>query len=73
VAESCILGSAFAVVHRRRGIATALKRAQISWAAANGYRELVTSSVEAYEAMRSVNERLGFRPPAWSVVQGPAR
>jgi mycothiol synthase len=60
--------------HRRRGIATALKRAQISWAAANGYRELVTSSVEANEAMRTVNERLGYKPlPAWIVVQGPAR
>jgi GNAT superfamily N-acetyltransferase len=48
VAESSIPGSAFAVVHRRRGIATALKRAQISWAAANGYRKLVTSSVDAW-------------------------
>jgi GNAT superfamily N-acetyltransferase len=58
--------------HRRRGIATALKRAQIAWAAANGYRELVTSSVEANEAMRTVNERLGYKPlPAWIVVQGP--
>ena len=58
--------------HRRRGIATALKRAQISWAAANGYRELVTSSVEGNEAMRTVNERLGYKPlPAWIVVQGP--
>ena len=60
--------------HRRRGIATALKRAQISWAAANGYRELVTSSVEGNEAMRAVNARLGYKPlPAWIVVQGPAR
>jgi GNAT superfamily N-acetyltransferase len=59
--------------HRRRGIATALKRAQIAWAAANGYRELVTSSVEGNEAMRAVNERLGYKPlPAWIVVQGAA-
>jgi mycothiol synthase len=59
--------------HRRRGIATALKRAQISWAAANGYREIVTSMVTANEAMRAVNERLGYRPlPAWIVVRGPA-
>jgi len=57
--------------HRRRGLATALKRAQIAWAAANGYRELVTSSVEGNEAMRTVNERLGYKPlPAWIVVQG---
>jgi mycothiol synthase len=57
--------------HRRRGLATALKRAQISWAAANGFRELVPSSVEGNEAMRAVNERLGYKPlPAWIVVQG---
>jgi RimJ/RimL family protein N-acetyltransferase len=57
--------------HRRRGIATALKRAQVSWAAANGYRELVTSTVEGNDAMRGVNARLGYRPlPAWIVVQG---
>jgi mycothiol synthase len=57
--------------HRRRGIATALKRAQIAWAAGNGYRELVTASVEGNEAMRTVNERLGYKPlPAWIVVQG---
>jgi mycothiol synthase len=57
--------------HRRRGIATALKRAQIAWAAARGYTELVTSSVEANKAMRGVNERLGYMPlPGWIVVQG---
>ena len=60
--------------HRRRGIATALKRAQIAWATAHGYTELVTSSVEANEAMRGVNERLGYRPlPGWIVVQGSAQ
>jgi len=59
--------------HRRRGVATALKRAQISWAAANGYREIVTSMVTGNDAMRAVNERLGYRPlPAWIVVRGPA-
>jgi GNAT superfamily N-acetyltransferase len=57
--------------HRRRGIATALKRAQIAWAAAHGYTELVTSSVETNKAMRGVNERLGYMPlPGWIVVQG---
>jgi mycothiol synthase len=59
--------------HRRRGLATALKRAQIAWAAEHGYRELVTSSVEDNVAMRAVNERLGYKPlPAWIVVQGSA-
>ena len=60
--------------HRRRGIATALKRAQVSWAAANGYREIVTSTVEGNDAMRRVNEGLGYKPlPAWIVVQGTVR
>jgi RimJ/RimL family protein N-acetyltransferase len=59
--------------HRRRGVATALKRAQISWAAASGYREIVTSMVTGNEAMRAVNERLGYRAlPASIVVRGPA-
>jgi GNAT superfamily N-acetyltransferase len=59
--------------HRRRGIATSLKRAQIAWAAARGYRELVTSMVDGNVAMRAVNERLGYKPlPAWIVVRGPA-
>jgi mycothiol synthase len=57
--------------HRRRGIATALKRAQIAWAAEHGYREIVTSMVDGNAAMRAVNERLGYEPlPAWIVVKG---
>jgi mycothiol synthase len=59
--------------HRRQGIATALKRAQMAWAAEHGYRELVSDMVEGNAAMRAVNERLGYRPlrPV-SVVSGPA-
>jgi len=57
--------------HRRRGIATALKRAQIAWAAGHGYTELVTEMVDGNAAMRAVNERLGYRPlPATVVVSG---
>jgi len=57
--------------HRRRGIATALKRAQIAWAGRNGYRELVTEMVDSNGAMQAVNERLGYRPlPATVVVSG---
>ncbi len=60
--------------HRGRGIATALKRAQIAWAAEHGYRELKTSMVAGNDGMRAVNERLGYRPlPGWIVVRGPAR
>jgi len=55
--------------HRRRGLATALKRAQIRWAADHGYRELVSDMVEGNAAMRAVNERLGYRslPPVFIV------
>jgi mycothiol synthase len=45
---------------RRRGVAPALKRRQIAWAAANGLRELVTWTQTGNENMRRVNERLGY-------------
>jgi GNAT superfamily N-acetyltransferase len=54
--------------HRRRGVALALKRAEITWAREHGYREITTSSVEANVAMRFVNERLGYRPLREEVV-----
>jgi mycothiol synthase len=57
--------------HRRRGIGSALKRAQIAWAAGQGYTELVTEMVEGNAPMRAVNERLGYRPlPPSIVVEG---
>jgi GNAT superfamily N-acetyltransferase len=51
------------VVDRRwrgRGLATALKRRQLAWAAANGIREIVTWTQEGNEAMQRVNVRLGY-------------
>jgi mycothiol synthase len=45
---------------RGRGVAPALKRRQIAWAAANGLRELVTWTQRGNENMRRVNERLGY-------------
>jgi len=45
---------------RRRGLATALKRAKLTWMAANGVREVVTWTQRGNEGMRSVNERLGY-------------
>ncbi len=45
---------------RRRGLATALKRRQLAWAAANGIRELITWTQTGNEGMRSVNEQLGY-------------
>jgi mycothiol synthase len=57
--------------HRRRGIATALKRAQIAWAADEGYRELVSDMVEGNTGIRALNERLGYRPlPPVLIVSG---
>jgi GNAT superfamily N-acetyltransferase len=45
---------------RRRGLATVLKQAELSWAAANGVREIVTWTQRGNEGMRAVNERLGY-------------
>jgi mycothiol synthase len=45
---------------RRHGLATALKRAELAWAAENGIREIVTWTQRGNEGMRGVNERLGY-------------
>lgn len=45
---------------RRRGIASALKQQTIAWASANGLRELYTWTQDGNEAMRGLNERLGY-------------
>jgi GNAT superfamily N-acetyltransferase len=60
---------------RRRGVATALKLAQISAARDAGFRRAVTGSEERNEPMRALNEKLGYRPePSLSgvVLRGPA-
>jgi mycothiol synthase len=58
--------------HRGRGLATALKRAQIAWAASHGYRELVTTTGEGNAAMRAVNLKLGYvERPAAILVRAP--
>src|SRR6266540_429808 len=59
---------------RRRGVASALKRAEIAAAKRAGFRRLVTESEERNEPMRRLNEKLGFVPsPELSVVvmRGP--
>ena len=51
------------VVHpawRGRGLALALKRRQLAWAAARGIREVTTWTQRGNENMRRVNERLGY-------------
>ena len=52
--------TAVAETHRNRGIATALKRAQIAWASSNGFRELMTSTQDGNAPMRAVNDKLGY-------------
>jgi GNAT superfamily N-acetyltransferase len=47
---------------RGRGIAGALKAAQITWAIANGYEELRTRNEERNEPIRRLNARLGYQP-----------
>jgi len=55
---------------RRRGVATALKRAQIAAAKERGFRRLVTGSEERNAPMRNLNAKLGFRPePSLSTVE----
>ena len=59
---------------RRRGVATALKRAEIAAAKRAGFRRLITESEERNEPMRRLNEKLGFVPsPELSMVvmRGP--
>jgi mycothiol synthase len=45
---------------RRRGVGLALKRLELAWAARNGLREIVTWTQRGNDAMRCVNERLGY-------------
>jgi mycothiol synthase len=45
---------------RRRGLAMALKRMELAWAAENGFREVVTWTQRGNESMRKLNERLGY-------------
>jgi mycothiol synthase len=57
---------------RRRGIAGALKRAQISWAKRQGYRRLMTQNERRNEPIRRLNRRLGYREaPGRIVMRGP--
>jgi mycothiol synthase len=57
---------------RGRGIAAALKRAQIGWAKANGYERLETGNEERNEPIRRLNATLGYREsPGRVLMRGP--
>lgn len=45
---------------RGRGIARALKQAELAWASENGLREIVTWTQRGNEGMRRLNEQLGY-------------
>jgi GNAT superfamily N-acetyltransferase len=62
---------------RGRGIASALKRAEIAWAKREGFRTLETFNDEENAPIRALNEKHGYRPARGSVtlrraVQGHA-
>ncbi len=57
---------------RGRGIARALKAAEIAWAKENGYERLETQNEERNEPIRRLNERFGYVVTPGSVtVRGP--
>ena len=57
---------------RGRGIAGALKRAEIAWAKDSGYRKLQTFNEERNEPIRRLNQRHGYKPePGFVTVRGP--
>jgi GNAT superfamily N-acetyltransferase len=59
---------------RGRGIANALKAAEIAWAKENGYERLETQNEERNEPIRRLNERYGYAVEPGSItVRGPIR
>ena len=57
---------------RGRGVARALKHAQIAWAKRSGFEDLETSNEERNEPIRKLNAGLGYRPaPGRVLLEGP--
>jgi GNAT superfamily N-acetyltransferase len=52
---------------RRRGVAAALKRTTLAWAAANGFSEVYTWTQRGNDDMRALNAHLGFRTRSESI------
>jgi RimJ/RimL family protein N-acetyltransferase len=55
-------GTATAAAHRRHGLATLAKLAQLRWAAENGIERIVTDNDERNAPMLATNRRLGCEP-----------
>jgi GNAT superfamily N-acetyltransferase len=53
---------------RGRGIASALKRAQIRWAKENGFHRLTTMNEERNAPIRHLNKRHGYQPEPGRVI-----
>ncbi len=65
--------TAVARAERGRGVARALKRAQVAWAAENGLRRLQTANETRLAGMRALNTRHGYVPLYDEIVlRGPA-
>jgi GNAT superfamily N-acetyltransferase len=65
--------TAIARSERGRGLAGAIKRAQIAWAKANGLATLRTANEVRLTQMLALNERHGYRPRYTELVlRGPA-
>jgi predicted GNAT superfamily acetyltransferase len=57
---------------RGRGVAGALKRAQIAWAKQQGYEQLETGNEMRNEPIRRLNAHLGYREaPGRVLMRGP--
>lgn len=65
--------TAIARAARGRGIASAIKRAQVAWAKGHGLRTLRTANETRLEGMLALNRRLGYQPLYEEIVlRGPA-
>ena len=57
---------------RGRGIAGALKSAQLSWAKENGYTRAITNNEERNAPIRRLNRRFGYLPAGGRILmRGP--
>ncbi len=64
--------TAVARAARGRGVAGAIKRAQIAWAKEHGVETLQTANETRLDSMLALNRRLGYRPLYDEIVlRGP--